>query len=146
VILWRISRFKDLKGVGGQRAPGRWHFAGQPVVYLAEHPAAALLEVCAHTAANDVPPEFTLLRIVGPTVKLDEIRASQLGAGWQHDLERTQRLGTEWLRKAETVLLKVPSAIVPATANYVFNPLHRSAKRFRIAESYAYPFDARLKR
>jgi len=50
------------------------------------------------------------------------------------------------LRKAETAVLKVPSAIVPETANYVFNPLHRSAKRFRIAESYAYPFDERLKR
>ncbi|WP_263410526.1 RES family NAD+ phosphorylase [Terriglobus tenax] len=146
MIFWRISRFQDLRGAGGLKAPGRWHFAGQPVVYLAEHPAAALLEVCAHTAANDVPPEFTLLRVVGPTIKVDEIKLSQLPHAWQQSPELTQKLGTEWLRKGEAVLLRVPSAIVPETSNYLFNPAHRSAKRFRITATYAYPFDVRLKR
>jgi RES domain-containing protein len=56
MILWRISRHRDLSGAGGMRAAGRWHEAGRPVVYLAESPAAALLEVCVHTSANDVPP------------------------------------------------------------------------------------------
>jgi hypothetical protein len=48
---------------GGALAPCG---AGRSIVYLAEAPAAALLEVCVHTSANDVPPEFTLLKIEGP--------------------------------------------------------------------------------
>src|ERR1022692_977302 len=66
MILWRISRHRDLSGAGGLKVPGRWHYAGQPIVYLAGSPSAALLEVCVHTSANDVPPEFTLLKIAGP--------------------------------------------------------------------------------
>ena len=42
MILWRISRHRDLSGEGGLRAAGRWHEAGRPVVYLAESPAAAM--------------------------------------------------------------------------------------------------------
>jgi hypothetical protein len=42
--------------------------------YLAGSPAAALLEVCVHTSANDVPPEFTLLKIESPDLEVSVIR------------------------------------------------------------------------
>src|ERR1700688_785285 len=103
MVLWRISRHRDLSGTGGLRAGGRWHLAGQPVVYLSENPAAALLEVCVHTAANDVPPEFTLLRVVGPEVEIATVAEASLAQGWQSQLEMTRRLGTEWLRSKESV-------------------------------------------
>jgi hypothetical protein len=41
MVLWRISRHRDLRGIGGLKAAGRWHYAGDPIVYLAETPAAA---------------------------------------------------------------------------------------------------------
>jgi RES domain-containing protein len=145
MILWRISRHRDLSGEGGLRAAGRWHEAGRPVVYLAESPAAALLEVCVHTSANDVPPEFTLLRVEGPAVRVPRIRAQDLPKGWRERVEVTRALGTAWLEKGGSVLLRVPSALVPATENLVFNPRHADAGRFRVAEVFPWPFDARLK-
>ncbi len=146
MILWRISRHRDLSGAGGLRAPGRWHFAGHPIVYLAASPAAALLEVCVHTSANDVPPDFTLLRIEGPDMRVPSIRLQDLRAAWRDDPDLTREAGTAWLVKAESVLLRVPSALVPETNNFLFNPLHADAKRFGIAEVFQYPFDARLKK
>jgi RES domain-containing protein len=146
MVLWRISRHRDLSGIGGLKASGHWHYAGQPVVYLSESPASALLEVCVHTAANDVPPEFTLLMVEGPEVAFETVLLKQLASGWQNELELTRDLGAEWLRKNRSVLLKVPSAIVPETFNFLHNPLHRDAKRFRIANAFPYPFDVRLKR
>ena len=146
MFLWRISRHRDLSGAGGLKAPGRWHYAGQPVVYLAATPAAALLEVCVHTSANDVPPAFTLLRIEGPDVKVPVIKPNDLPQGWRTDQEATRDLGTAWLRKNGSVLLQVPSAIVPETNNFLFNPSHPDAARFNIAESFLYPFDVRLKK
>ena len=145
MVLWRISRHADLSGVGGLRASGRWHGAGQPVVYLSESPSAAQLEVCVHTAANDVPADFTLLRIEGPDAAMRTVAAEELPASWQTQLEVTRDVGTDWLRKRETALLRAPSAIVPWTVNYLFNPLHGDAKRFRIAEALVYPFDERIK-
>jgi RES domain-containing protein len=145
MVLWRISRHRDLSGIGGLRAAGRWHYAGQPVVYLSENSASALLEVCVHTAANDVPPDFTLLRIDGPELKIPAVTESPLPDDWQRRLEVTRELGTDWLRKKEAVILKLPSALVPQTTNFLFNPLHPDASRFRIAATFRYPFDERLK-
>lgn len=146
MVLWRISRHRDLSGIGGLKAAGRWHYAGHPVVYLAESPAAALLEVCVHTSANDVPPEFTLLRIEGPDMDIPSLRIDELPEDWRTRLEVTRDLGTAWVEQKESTLLRVPSAIVPETMNFLFNPTHRQAAEFRIAEAVAYPFDARLKR
>jgi RES domain-containing protein len=146
MTLWRISRHRDLRGAGGLKVPGRWHHAGQPVVYLAPSPAAALLEVCVHTSANDVPAEFTLLKIAGPDLKVSVITLTDLPENWRSRLEVTRNLGTVWLQKKESVLLQIPSALVPETGNFLFNPLHPAAKKFHIRGVFPYPFDARLKK
>jgi len=146
MVLWRISRHRDLSGAGGLRAAGRWHHAGLPIVYLAESPAAALLEVCVHTSANDIPPEFTLLRIEGPEFKTPTIRVKDLPGDWRMRLKVTRDLGSAWLERNEDALLWVPSAIVPETMNCLLNPSHRQASEFRITDSMAYPFDLRLKK
>ena len=145
MILWRISRHRDLSGIGGLRAAGRWHHAGHAIVYMTETPASALLEVCVHTSANDVPPEFTLLKIEGPDVETLFIEIDTLPKNWQTQLEVTRDLGTTWLERNENVLLRVPSAIVPETANFLFNPSHKLATTFRITGVFPYPFDLRLK-
>jgi RES domain-containing protein len=146
MVLWRISRHHNLSGIGGLKAGGLWHYPGHPIVYLAETPAAALLEVCVHTSANDVPPQFTLLKVDGPDIAVASIHANALAEDWRSSLEATRDLGTAWLLKNESVLLRVPSAIVPETMNCLFNPAHRQAAEFRIVEAIAYPFDVRLKR
>jgi RES domain-containing protein len=145
MVLWRISRHRELSGVGGLRAPGRWHYAGQAAVYLAESPPSALLEVCVHTSANDVPPEVTLLKVEGPDLEIFAVTPEDLPQDWRMRLDATRNLGTSWLRRQSGVLLKVPSAIVPETSNFLLNPLHADAARLRITDALAYPFDIRLK-
>jgi RES domain-containing protein len=146
MILWRISRHRDLSGTEGLKAAGRWHHTGHAIVYMTETPASALLEVCVHTSANDVPPAFTLLKIEGPDMEVPSIKADDLRRGWQAQLEVIRDLGTAWLKKNESVLLRVPSIIVPETVNFLFNPSHKLATKFRIKDVFPYPFDLRLKR
>ena len=145
MVLWRISRHQDLAGIGGLRAGGRWHYPGHPIVYLSESPASALLEVCVHTAANDIPPNVTLLKVEGPDIAVASISEDALGLDWRENVEATRDFGSAWLRESEALLLRVPSAIVPQTSNFLFNPLHVDAKRFVIAEVFLWPFDVRLK-
>ena len=145
MVLWRISRHRDLSGIGGLRAAGRWHYAGHPIVYLAETPASALLEVCVHTSANDVPPEFTLLKIEGPNVSVPSVETKDLPPDWRTRLQVTRDLGTAWLNKNESALLRVPSALVPETVNFLFKPSEAQAKKFHITNTFSYPFDPRLK-
>jgi RES domain-containing protein len=145
MMLWRISRFIDLKGIGGLRSSGRWHEAGLPVVYLAESPAGALIEVCVHTSSNDVPPTYALLQVEGPDLECSSILLESLPPDWAMKPEITRKLGDKWLQEKASVLLRVPSAIVPQTCNYVFNPLHPDASQFTIVQTYTYPFDMRIK-
>lgn len=125
------------------KASARWHHAGHPIVYLAESPAAALLEVSVHTACNDIPPEFTLLRVEGPDLPLES--TGKLPVDWAMKSELTRDLGSRWLIGGSSALLRVPSAIIPATFNYLLNPLHPDALRYRIAEVMRFPFDSRIK-
>jgi RES domain-containing protein len=142
-----VSRHRDPQGAGGLRAPGRWHERGLPIVYLAESPAGALLEACVHTSANDVPPHYTLLMIeADDEVLLEELDRRILPADWPKREDVTQAAGTAWLRSLRTTLLRVPSALVPATCNVLLNPLRAHTARIRIQSATKYPFDARIKR
>ena len=142
MVLWRISKHLELNGRGGITFAGRWHHAGTPVVYLAESPAGALIESCVHTSANDIPPSFNLLKVVGPDLPFDQ---TMLKPDWSERVEITREMGSMWLRRGSSALLRVPSALVPETVNYLLNPLHKDAGLFQIEKSYLYPFDARLK-
>ena len=145
--LWRVSGHRDLQGAGSLRAPGRWHERGLPIVYLAESPAGALLEACVHTSANDVPPKYTLLRIeVDNDVSMELLDAVRLPSDWTQREDVTQEAGSAWLRSGRTALLRVPSALLPATFNVLLNPQHADAIRVRIQSAIAYPFDPRIKR
>jgi RES domain-containing protein len=144
MVLWRISQFHDLSGRDGLMFSARWHFAGTPVVYLAESPAGALLEICANTAVDDIPPSFTLLKIaganVGSDIAIEETTLADLPQGWAVALDVTRRIGAAWLKSGRSAVLRVPSALVPETANYLLNPLHPDAGLFQIEHSYGYPF------
>ncbi len=147
MLLWRVSRHRDLSGAGGLRAPARWHEQGSRVLYLADTPAGALLESCVHTSAGDVPPNYTLLAVVVPDeVSTEVVQVGTLPSDWMDKVEATRAIGSAWLRSQRSALLRVPSALVPATFNYVLNPLHADAKRLRIESVYEYPFDPRIKK
>src|SRR5580698_3227265 len=145
MLLWRISPFLDLNGQGGLMYSARWHFAGVPVVYLAESLAGALLELCANTIVDDVPASFTLLKVAGPNLSVEEIPLTFLSGDWVGTPEAARHIGTEWLKSHRSALLQVPSSLVPETWNYLLNPAHPEAALFQIERSYEYPFDLRLK-
>ena len=132
--LWRISVFIDLSGRGGLLASGRWHQAGRAVVYLAESPAAAMLEVLVHLEidAEDIPDNLRLLRVDMPD-NVSIRQASPLPEQWEEHVEQTRTLGGSWLAEGSSLLLAVPSAIMPHTTNYLFNPLHPEADQANVS-------------
>ena len=73
--------------------------------------------------------------------------APQLPSGWQANIPTTQAHGNAWLDVSKSLLLKVPSAILPHAYNYLINPRHRQATT-HLAEVDLGPFwiDPRLAR
>jgi RES domain-containing protein len=145
VRLWRISDFADLSGQGGLLEPARWHSIARPLVYLADHPASALLEVLVHLEvdAADVPSTYRLLAVEAPDDVAFETAAG-LSGNWQADGNATQAVGNRWLEQRLTAMLRVPSAIVPYAWNWLLNPLHADARNVRVLEAVRATFDPRL--
>lgn len=57
----------------------------------------------------------------------------------------TQELGDKWIRKGESAVLKVPSAIIDLEYNYLINPEHPAFSKIRISRIFKFTFDPRLK-
>ena len=147
MLLWRISNHATLDGEGGLIASARWHTQGHPVLYLAQTPAGALVEVLVHLELDPahLPRSYKLLKAEPPdNISRREIGKSELAENWTQDLRATRELGDEWLRSRSTALLLVPSAIVPETFNVLLNPYHSEAGHVRIVSHRDYPWDKRL--
>lgn len=148
--IWRISSFDDLSGVGGLKADGRWHDRGRHVVYAADHPASALLEVMVHLEIDfeDLPTSYQLLGIDVPdsltveTVSLTDVE--QASKDWADDPRVTRGLLRNWFDQARTAVVSVPSVIVPFAQNYLINPRHKDVSRIRVSHVGRYPHDPRL--
>src|SRR5262245_28619215 len=110
--LWRISNHANLAGDGGLYASGRWHTRGRRVVYLADHPASALLEVMVHLEidAEELPSHYQLLGIDAPDdLAITSFAERELPSDWRVQVAVTRALGDNWLRDVSTSLLRVPS-------------------------------------
>lgn len=148
--LWRVSNHGDLSGEGGRLVAARWHDRGLPAVYLADHPALALLETIVHLEVDpeDVPKNYRLLSVEVaddiPVHAFNQKELDGLSPGWRADPTASRTLARSWFEKALTVLLKVPSVLVPHAANFVLNPLHSDAAKISVVLDELVEFDARL--
>lgn len=147
MILWRISNYTDLKGTGGIKTPGRWHNRGVPVVYLAESPSLALLEVLVNFSLDldEIPLNYQLLEVEYPQRKsIKRLNVSGLHKGWDTDKDFTRSVGDQWIAQGASALLRVPSVVVPASFNYLLNPRHPESNNAKIISRYEHPYDQRL--
>jgi RES domain-containing protein len=147
MLLWRISNYAGLSGMGGVRFPGRWHGKGRPILYTAEHPAGALTEFLVHIDLEDIPQRFQLLTIETPDASpLPAVNPDDLPSGWTSNLAATRAIGDRWLHAGESLLLRVPSVLVPGAFNVLINPEHQEAAGLKLLKAEKVPLDSRLAR
>lgn len=149
MLLWRLTRapFRALDGEGARVAGGRWNSEGRPVVYASGTLALAALEYLVHVDPADVPDDLLAMGIEVPDdAPSASVRVADLPVGWRHvpDHEACQAIGDTWADAGETLLLRVPSAIVPEEDNVLLNPRHAGAEAIRVVRERAFRFDPRL--
>ena len=144
--LWRISDHHNLLGDGGMKASARCHTRGSRIVYLADSPAGALLEILAHLEIDeeDIPEFYSLLKIAAPEDVAIEYLTPPTGDGWKQDEDLTRRMGDSWLKMGGTALARVPGAIISESWNYLLNPEHSLAARVQIESIIQERYDRRL--
>jgi RES domain-containing protein len=83
---------------------------------------------------------------VEESISQEALDPKTLPEDWIDHVRVTRDIGSGWLESMRTALLRVPSALVPATFNVLLNPLHADTAKVKIDRRYDYPFDPRIKR
>ena len=148
--VWRICTKKHVRnafsGEGAATFGGRWNSPGTPMVYTAESKSLAALEILVHTSG---PNDLVDLEFVVIPVDLEEFMVMdilKLPRNWNTYPAplSTMKLGDSWIRVKESLVLKVPSVVIPSEWNYLFNPIHPDFSKLRIGKPQLFTFDKRL--
>ena len=134
----------DISGEGASMFGGRWNSIGFPVVYTSVSISLSLLEILIYSASYDQLRNNFLVRIEIPDIAVPLISKTTLPKRWQSEKEHCRYIGNEFLAQKKTLLLKVPSAIIPEEHKILINPLHPEFKKVKIIGSEKFEFDGRL--
>jgi RES domain-containing protein len=151
VRVWRITRqrYANLDGEGARLNGGRWNSEGTPAVYTSATLSLAAVEYLVHVDVEDVPGDLCALKIAIPDdAPLEEVSLSDLPADWAQveDHPSCTSRGDDWARRAAALVLRVPSAVIPAEHNYLINPRHPAMAQVRVVSVETFAFDRRLLR
>jgi RES domain-containing protein len=150
MLLYRIAReryARDLSGEGARIHGGRWNLPGHACVYTAMSRSLAMLEFRVHlNNVSQVPPDLRLITLDVPVRSIKEIDAELVSPKWRNYPPPAEcvRYGTLELIRQETLMLKVPSAIVPEEYNVILNPAHRKMREVKLVDSLPLILDPRL--
>jgi RES domain-containing protein len=150
VIVYRISSMghaRDLSGAGAGLYGGRWNAKGVNVVYAAQSRALAALEFYVNRSQTTDLVNLGLTSILLPEdASTRHIDLETLPEGWNSFPvpDETVEIGTAWAVSGETLVLCVPSAVMPRERNYIINPGHKDAARVTVAGVEDYAFDQRF--
>ena len=157
ISVWRIAtdtkdyEADDLSGAGAKATGGRWNAPGIPMLYASGTRALACLETIVHLNAGGLPLNRYLVEIEVPDDIWSAARVQSVASlmvGW--DAAPAGRvsieLGSDWVRSRSSLLLLVPSVIVPEETNILVNPEHPDRARLRARKVRKWVYDPRLTR
>ncbi|TFF34981.1 RES family NAD+ phosphorylase [Mucilaginibacter psychrotolerans] len=149
MILYRIANCKyinSLDGIGARQFGARWNSKGNAVVYLASSRALSVLEVLVHLQPLFTPNGFCVADIEVPDDKILTLDIKSLPANWKEldSSPELKKIGDDFLKNGEYLMLKVPSAIVEQEHNYMLNPSHPDTTKVKIINKRPFNFDERL--
>jgi len=152
---WRIVKTKWVEtaftGRGSQLDPGRWNSSVSAIVYTADSPASAVLEVLVHLENRALIRAYSMFEITFPEAAVEVLDLQTLPSNW-YDPEAPKGLashGDRWVVESRSPILKVPSVIllsdrVPQHFNYLLNPAHPDFAKIAIGEAKSLAIDSRL--
>jgi len=146
---WRLTKTKLIAGAwdgeGARKSGGRWNSVGIAVVYTSGTLSLALVEVLVHLPSG-ILPAYSAVRVDFDDSMVTAVGPRDLPANWRDypPPPDTKAIGDLWVAQGSSLVLRVPSVIVPTEFNYILNPAHPAFADVTIGESMPFPFDPRL--
>jgi RES domain-containing protein len=147
---WRLAKARHagaaFDGEGARLYGGRWNSPGTRVAYASDSLALATLEVLAHLESTAVLQSYSAATIRFSDDQVETLDVKSLAKHWRRypTIPDNQAIGDRWTAEARSLVLRVPSAIIPSAANFLINPLHPAFASAIIDRPERFAFDPRL--
>jgi len=150
VKVWCITH-KDYKnsaftGEGAKLFGGRFNSEGIPLVYTSGNLSLAMLEIMVQSNGRDYfkhcvifYAEISENLITIPVLNDLPKEWNQIPYGKQ-----SQQFGDAWIKTGSSLVMRVPSVVVPVEYNFLMNPMHPEFSEININETENVSFDTRL--
>jgi RES domain-containing protein len=151
VVGWRIVKQKHasaaFSGEGARLFDGRWNSAGIRMVYCSEHLSLAALEILVHTQPVILRDKFRAFRVVWDDRLMTSLDKAKLPRGWNAPMATaaSRQIGDGWIKDGKSVVLAVPSVVVPQERTFLINPKHPDFAKIKVSNTGAFALDPRLR-
>lgn len=134
-------------GEGARLYGGRWNSRGTRILYTAGSLSLAALEMLVHFNNEEI-----LLSYSFAAAEFDEsliLPVEEFGTlpeNWSNSPPPLdiQRIGDQWAQSRTSVVLKVPTSVLPVEFNYLINIEHPEFSKVKLGEPQTFTFDERL--
>jgi RES domain-containing protein len=147
---WRIVKKRHASsafdGEGARLFGGRWNSPGVTVVYLASTRSLAALEMAVHLDRSTLLASFVLIPCEFHARLVTAVDQSALPVQWRRNPPPPElaAIGDAWVKKAQSAVLAVPSALIEEETNFLLNPAHPDFSAITIGDPQDFEFDRRL--
>jgi len=147
--VFKITTAKYANTLTASGRPNRWNKKGEFVIYAGSSRSLSTLELIVHRSAIQPAIEYrvVVLSISDDPNLYQTFSPNQLPHNWKNIIAYPylQQMGSQWYKNQESLLLKVPSAIIPFEYNYILNTTHSAFnEHVQLVRNERYFWDERL--
>ncbi|CAN5913007.1 hypothetical protein BH24BAC1_BH24BAC1_18840 [soil metagenome] len=147
--VFRITRDIYANAIVASGAAYRWNFDQQWVVYTASSRSLATLELVVRRSGvkPNFPYKVMVISLADEEHFVTSIREKDLPDNWRSvkAYKTLQQMGSDWYNSRKSLLLRVPSSVIPKEYNYIINTRHPDyPENVALVRQEGYVWDERL--
>ncbi|MBV9962651.1 MAG: RES family NAD+ phosphorylase [Parafilimonas sp.] len=147
MIVYRVVHKAVTQLLTGSGNDARWCSGGRKVIYTSSSVALACLENVIRRSGSGFSEDFrTIFYNIPDSIPIEEVKLKNLTNNWrlQSSYYYCQLIGNKWYDSKESLVLKVPSAIIPDEYNYIIKTTSPKINRITIKDVKPFVPDVRL--
>jgi len=149
--VFRIAIEKYANALHASGRPARWNEKNQFVLYTGSSRSLCALELLVRRASikGIIPYKIMLIDLKITQKQIQKIKLKDLGDNWRTTgaYPELREMGSNWYKSQDSLILSVPSAVIPQEENYIINTTHPDfAKSTKLSETEDFLWDERLLR
>ena len=147
MIVYRVVHKMVKELLTGSGRDSRWCSSSRKVIYTSSSIALACLENVVRRSGSGFSSDFqTIFYEIPDNIRIERVPVKTLPENWRlrSSYSYCQAAGDTWYDKKDSLVLKVPSAIIPYEFNFVIKTTSPGIARIKIKDTRPFIPDERL--